>query len=93
MKTHITELVPSNSRKSFYGRARVIEIAGAHCLRSYDTVVGCVDKDGVTHRYSDWDSKTTRCHVKSFCEQFSDIDSKAFWKLPCEKHPALKVTL
>jgi len=87
-KTEIYELTPNNGRKSFYGKANVIVIGGRRYLRSYDTIIGCVDENGVMHRYSDYHSHTTGCHVKSFF-----ADSNAFWKLPLEKCPKVTVTL
>ena len=87
-KPEIHELVPKNGRKSFYGKAKVIIVGNRRYLRSYDTIIGCIDENGKEHRYSDWDSMTTRNHVKSFFR-----DGKAFWKLPLEPQPKISVTL
>lgn len=87
-KTEIYELTPTNGRKSFYGKAKVIIVKNRRYLRSYDTIMGCIDENGKAHRYSDYHSNTTGCHVKSFFG-----DSTDFWKLPLEKTPTLTITL
>jgi hypothetical protein len=88
-KTEIYELAPTNGRKSFYGKAKVIVSGNRRYLRSYDTIMGCIDvKTGKVHRYSDYHSNTTGCHVRAFFP-----DSAAFWKLPLEKQPKITVTL
>lgn len=62
------ELVPCNSRKSFYGKAKVIvREDGFKFLKSYDTIVACEDSGGKIHRFwSSW-SATTGRHIMSFC--------------------------
>lgn len=93
-KTAITELTPSSSRKSFYGKAKVIEKDGTHYLCSYSTIVGSVDKAGKVHRYWDGRTNTTTAHIASFLKQFTDIGTtKEFYALPCEKAPTVTVTL
>ena len=87
-KTEIYELIPKNGRKSFYGKAKVIVVGNRRYLRSYDTIMGCIDENGNAHRYSNYRSNTTGSHVKSFFP-----DSAAFWKLPIEKQPKIIVTL
>ena len=87
-KTEIYELTPTNGRASFYGKAKVIVIGERRYLRSYDTIMGCIDENGKAHRYSDYHSNTTGCHVKAFFP-----DAKEFWKLPLEKQPKITVTL
>ena len=42
----IYELIPTNGRKSFYGKAKVIECEGENFLQSYNTIVCKVDKNG-----------------------------------------------
>jgi len=75
MKTYpntiVTELVPSSSRKSFYGKARVADTGDRKYLLSYDTVVASVDRDGKTRRHSDYRSNTTDRHILSFIQQCS----------------------
>ena len=66
----IFELVPRyDSRKSFYGKARVIDHEdGTIELRSYDTVVSrCVN--GKVEELGKWSATTTR-HQKEFRKQF-----------------------
>lgn len=91
----ISELVPTNGRKSFYGKAKIYSIEGTSYLKSYDTLVASVDADGKTHRYADSISSTTNCHVKSFVESASrDIGTtKEFYALPLEEKPKVMVAL
>lgn len=59
-------LTPIDGRKSFYGKAIVIEKNGNIVLKSYDTYVAVITPDGVFHRtWDDWSSTTGR-HVKAF---------------------------
>ena len=88
IKTEIYELEPRNGRKSFYGKAKVIIVGNRRYLRSYDTIIGCIDENGKPHRYSDYNSNTTCCHVKSFFG-----DSLKFWDLPLENTPTLTITI
>ena len=87
-KTEIYELTPRNGRKSFYGKAKVIVNGNRRYLRSYDTIMGCIDGDGKPHRYSDYHSATTGAHIRSFFP-----DPKGFWELPLEKQPKIMVAL
>ena len=87
-KTEIYELVPRSGRKSFCGKAKVIVVGNRRYLRSYDTIMGCIDEDGKAHRYSDYHSATTATHIRSFFP-----DPKGFWGLPLEKQPEIAVTL
>ncbi len=65
------ELYPRyDSRKSFYGKAQVIELEdGTLQLKSYDTIVSECKDGKVTHfgKYS----MTTSRHQKEFEKQFS----------------------
>lgn len=94
-KTKITELIPTNKHKSFYGKAKVIEKDGTHYLQSYKTVVASVENDGKVHRYWDGRSKTTSIHIESFLEMMdAKISSiKEFYALECEELDGLEVTL
>ena len=59
-----------DSRKSFYGKAHVINYGGGYMeLKSYDTIVSCVDNGKVKHfgKYS----QTTSRHQREFERQFS----------------------
>ncbi len=65
------ELSPRfDSRKSFYGKAQVIEYSdGTHELKSYDTIVSrCVN--GKVKHLGKW-SQTTSRHQREFEKQFS----------------------
>ena len=82
---NIRELYPEDGRKSFYGKALVIEKNGRELLRSYDTVVAYRDRKGKLHRtWPGW-SATTGRHIYAFCGKH-----KAEWdKLPIEPEPAI----
>lgn len=68
----IIELSPIDNRKSFYGKAKVIEVQNGYYLQSYNTIVCYMDKPG----YNDspyqfcklWDgySTTTMRHINAF---------------------------
>lgn len=67
MKTF--ELIPTNGRKSFNGKCRVIEQGGTVQLLSYDTIVGEINLE--TREYIQlWEgkSRTTSSHIKAFKE-------------------------
>ena len=77
----IYELQPNNSRKSFYGKARVIEKDnGEKVLMSYDTEVCKITKSGEFVRLWDGYSATTMRHVNSFLDLVGIAGGgKAFW--------------
>jgi hypothetical protein len=86
------ELMPNDSRKSFYGKAIVIPAGDLRILMSYGTAVGYMDAAGTFHRtWAGW-SATTGRHVAAFALAFSPIKrriGKADWdKLPVEPVPA-----
>ena len=62
------ELLPNDSHKSFYGKARVYAYDdGTEILRSYETDVIIRTAGGKLFRlWDDW-SATTGRHVKAFC--------------------------
>ena len=61
------ELIPTNGRKSFYGKAKVVIDGGAETLYSYDTPIIRRDADcTLTRLYDGW-TATTGNHIKSFC--------------------------
>ena len=94
MKTTITELIPSNGRKSFYGKAKVINANGRNWLMSYDSIVASVDSGCKVRRHIDQISNTTSSHVKSFLSQFAcDMTPKTFRELPVEEYEPIQVTL
>lgn len=67
----IYELIPTNGRKSFYGKAKVIEIDGENFLQSYNTIVCKVDKKGRFIKLWDGYSTTTMAHINSFADLFN----------------------
>ena len=68
-------------RKSFYGKAQVFEHEnGDKVLKSYNTFVCKIDKNGTFYRLWDEYSATTMRHVNAFLT-FFDIPGggKAWW--------------
>lgn len=61
----------NDSRKSFYGKARVVDGYDndkVKALFSYDTLVAFIDSDG-NMLYQGWYSATTARHVQEFATQ------------------------
>ena len=58
-----------DSRKSFYGKAKIIEEGKKAYLQSYNTIVGYIS-EGKFHRTWNGYSATTVRHVSSFCEMY-----------------------
>lgn len=59
-----------DSRKSFYGKAQVIEYDdGSRALKSYDTIVSR-EKGGKVEHLGKWSNTTSR-HQREFERQFS----------------------
>ena len=88
------KLMPSNGRKSFNGKATVLKGDGLYFLKSYNTIVCSVDEDGKVTKYFQPTTKTTTCHLKSFLEQFADIDNAQYKKLEIDPNrPELLVTI
>lgn len=73
-------LQPTNNRKSFYGKARVIEQDNGDIeLQSYDTIVARI-RNGNFERLWDGYSATTMNHINSFLDTFGiDGGGKAWW--------------
>lgn len=73
-------LHPVDGRKSFYGKAGVIEENGNVYLRSYNTIV-CGIVDGEFRRFWDEESATTMRHVNAFLA-YAGIDGGgiAWWR-------------
>ena len=71
---HIYELSARyDSRKSFYGKAHVIEHDnGVMQLQSYDTIVGEI-KNGEYFQLWEGKSQTTIRHIKEFKKQFLEV--------------------
>ena len=91
VKVTKTELMPTSSRKSFYGKALVLEGKDStRWLQSYNTIMCSVDSDGHVRRHSNHRSYTTDRHVKAFLETFApDMDPTEFRKLEVEPRPTL----
>lgn len=69
--THIWELPCYDNRKSFYGKAHVLEDdRGNAYLKSYDTIVCYIDPAGCVHRTWSGYSQTTQRHINSFMYEF-----------------------
>lgn len=68
----ILELHPMyDSRKSFYGKARIIELDnGVVQLQSYNTIVCEIDKSGNFRKLWNGKSLTTTRHIKEFIKQY-----------------------
>lgn len=84
----IYDLPCFDSRKSFYGKAKVIiDSDGDMYLQSYDTVV-CAIVNKLFVKLWDGYSATTMRHINSFCA-YADLwncGGKALWdKLQCDK--------
>lgn len=91
MKTY--ELPCLDCRKSFYGKAKIIEHDdGTRELKSYDTIVCRITPDN--HFIKLWDgySVTTTRHVNSFLRflGFGQYGGKAFWD-QCEPGELVKL--
>lgn len=74
------ELKPTNNRKSFYGKASVIERENGDIeLRSYDTIVARIRNGKFERLWSDY-SATTMNHINSFLDTFGiSGGGKAWW--------------
>ena len=81
MKTdEFTELIPTNGRKSFYGKAIVQrKNDGTEILLSYGTPIIMKKKHGKLYRFLDEPlTVTTNTHVISYC----GLHKKDYEKLP-----------
>ena len=66
----IMELCPYyDSAKSFYGKAKVVEIENDVFLMSYDTIVAFFNRDTKVAKVIDTYSATTLRHIKEFLKQ------------------------
>lgn len=64
----IYELTPTDGRKSFYGKAKIIvDDNGAKTLYSYNTAIIKREKDGHLIRLWNGYSMTTGRHIVAFC--------------------------
>lgn len=72
------ELVPENGRKSFYGKAKVLEESDGKVLLSYGTrIMKIFDSGSMVRYWNDW-TTSTGTHIKSF----SGLNKKEFLELP-----------
>jgi hypothetical protein len=63
----IFELPCLDSRKSFYGKAHVIEHDnGTKQLKSYNTIVAEIDNTGNYNKLWNGNTQTTNRHIRSF---------------------------
>lgn len=67
----IFNLVPTNSRKSFGNKAKVIVENGIAELLSYDTIVATYDLNSGLYVQNGEYSLTTNSHIKAFKQFYS----------------------
>ena len=68
MKYVITDLVPMDGHKSFYGKAVQIQRGRTYFLKSYNTIVCAITPSGKVKRYWNGWSATTARHIDSFLQ-------------------------
>ena len=73
-------LIPVDSHKSFYGKAKVIIRDGKTLLKSYNTIVCEIDENGAFKRtWYGWSATTAR-HIDSFRAKYGlPRINKATW--------------
>lgn len=76
---NICELFPRyDARKSFYGKAHIIETSKTIKLKSYDTIVLQYNKQTKTIKFLCRDpwafSQTTNRHINEFLKQFTNVN-------------------
>ena len=79
---NVYELSCYDSRKSFYGKATVLETESGYYLKSYDTIVCYFSRNGEFIRLWDGYSATTMRHINSFllyCRVSGCYGGKAWW--------------
>ena len=83
------ELIPTDGRKSFYGKAVVVvQDDGSEILYSYGTkIIEKTPGGGLVKFWGGW-SQTTGRHIKSFC----GLNKAEFLALPNKTTPAEKAT-
>jgi hypothetical protein len=77
MKMEIHNLVPNSSRRSFYGKAKVIVEDGVETLFSYDTPIIRRENGNLKRLWGGW-SETTGRHIAAFC----GLSKPEFLKMP-----------
>ena len=76
------EIMPNDGRKSFYGKAVAIKAKdGKLFLKSYNTIVASIDKDGNFSRHWGGYSATTMRHVNAFVSSFGKGGGGKKWWL------------
>ena len=85
--TRTYDLPCYDTRKSFYGKARVIETTGPYktrTLQSYNTNVCTIDDHGKLTKLSPVATPTTRRHIRSFLRHcgYAEIKNADWDKLP-----------
>ena len=70
-----------DSRKSFYGKAQVIEAPEGRYLKSYNTIVCFLSYGGTFKKLWEGYSATTMRHINSFMQfvGWSECSGKAWW--------------
>ena len=66
----VLDLLPTNGRKSFYGKAQVFMTTnGAKILKSYNTLIAMITNENSVFRLCNEEActATTNNHIKSFC--------------------------
>jgi hypothetical protein len=71
MNKQVFNLVPTNGRKSFNNKAKVIVENGKAELLSYDTIVATYDLENKEYKQNGEYSQTTNSHIKAFKEFYS----------------------
>jgi len=67
--------------QSFYGKAKIIVADDAVYLRSYQTIVCSIDKDGHFRRHWGKYSNTTMRHINEFLKQYGiNEGGKKYWE-------------
>lgn len=88
MKTQITELKPVDSRKSFYGKAIIIEEDNNLYCKSYETIVAKFNNNSKELVINGYYSHTTKRHIDSF---LSYINAPSFSKKDIENGLKVKI--
>ena len=79
----IYDLIPDDSHKSFYGKAKVFITADGSYLKSYNTIIMYLGNDGSMKRYYDNWTATTGRHIKAFC----GLNKKEYFQVKLESMP------
>lgn len=77
----VYELMPNDSRKSFYGKAKIIVDGNTETLKSYNTLIAekNIDTGEIKRLWCGW-SATTGRHIRAFC----GMSKAEFMALPHE---------